>query len=150
MFCKNCGVKLEDNEKFCPNCGNSREQTNNQNFTAPKIQKRDLATAIILSIVTCGIYGLIWMSQMQNDMNIVADDGDTTSGGTVVLLSILTCNIYGIIWVYKTAQRLYAASQKYNKGNKNDNSVLYLLLSVFGLEFVAWCLIQNDLNEFAE
>ena len=57
MFCKNCGVKLEDNEKFCPNCGNSREQTNNQNFTAPTIQKRDLATTIILSIVTCGIYG---------------------------------------------------------------------------------------------
>ena len=82
------------------------------------MKNRNIVVGIILSIVTCGIYGLIWMSQMQNDMNIVANDGDTTSGGTVVLLSILTCNIYGIIWVYKTAQRLYAASQKYNKGNK--------------------------------
>ena len=23
MFCKNCGTKVEDNAKFCPNCGSA-------------------------------------------------------------------------------------------------------------------------------
>ena len=35
MFCKNCGNKLDDNEKFCPSCGTPNQQGEN-NYTAPK------------------------------------------------------------------------------------------------------------------
>lgn len=31
----------------------------------------------------------------------------------------------------------------------NDNSVLYLILQIFGLGIVNYCLIQNDLNTIA-
>ena len=31
----------------------------------------------------------------------------------------------------------------------SDNSVIYLLLGLFGLGIVNYCLIQNDLNKFA-
>lgn len=42
---------------------------------------------------------------------------------------------------------MYAAGLKYNK-NIQDNSIVYLVLSIFGLGIVNYCLIQNDLNKF--
>ena len=32
----------------------------------------------------------------------------------------------------------------------NDNAVLYLILSIFGLDIVNYCLMQSDLNDIAK
>ena len=44
------------------------------------IQKRDIAICIILSLVTCGIYGLYWLSCLADDVNTVSDNPGDTSG----------------------------------------------------------------------
>ena len=116
----------------------------------PYIQKRELVTCIILSIVTCGIYGIIWLVNMINDINKVCqDDKSGQSAGTVILLIIVTCGIYGIIYFYQAGSRMAAAGKKYGV-EIADNSTLYLILSIFGLQIVAYCLIQSDLNKIAE
>ena len=33
--------------------------------------------------------------------------------------------------------------------NISDNSVLYLILSIFGLSIITYCLVQSDLNRLA-
>ena len=104
--------------------------------------------AIILSIVTCGIYGIFWIISLTNDANKVADRPTDTSAGMVILLTIITCGIYGIYWNYKMGQKIYEAGQRYNK-QINDNSVLYLVLSLFGLAIVNYALMQSDLNKFS-
>ena len=73
----------------------------NQNNTpqAPVIKKRNIAVCIILSIVTCGIYGLYWLYQLTEDTNALTGDANATSGGMVILLSIVTCSIY--LWYSK-------------------------------------------------
>ena len=86
---------------------------------------------------------------MTDDTNTLSDDNNPTSGGMALLYTILTCGIYSLYWNYKMGQRLYQIGKKYNK-EINDNSVLYLLLSIFGLSIVSECLIQSDLNRFAE
>ena len=45
-------------------------------------------------------------------------------------------------------KKLYDAGVKNNVAI-SDNSVLYLILSLFGLGIVNYCLIQNDLNKFS-
>lgn len=45
------------------------------------VQNRNIAMCVILSFVTCGIYGLIWLYQMTNDLNTVSRDPNGTSGG---------------------------------------------------------------------
>ena len=45
-------------------------------------------------------------------------------------------------------QKLYVAGKMYGL-DIADNSVLYLILSIFGLGIVSECLIQNDLNRFS-
>ena len=154
-FCSNCGKELAENSTFCPSCGTpiggtnpNQNNSNNTSINAPALEYRDIAIAIILSIVTCGIYGIFWIISLTNDANKVADRPTDTSGGMVILLTIITCGIYGIYWNYKMGQKIYEAGQRYNK-SISDNSVLYLVLSLFGLQIVNYALMQSDLNKFS-
>lgn len=145
-FCSNCGEKMNDGAKFCDKCGASVEKK--VNLQSLLITKRDIVVAIILTFVTCGIYGIYWFIVMTDDVNSLSDE-KMASGGTAFLYSILTCGIYALYWNYKIGQKMAEAGKKYNKPI-NDNSVLYLVLSIFGLGLVNYCLIQSDLNRFAD
>lgn len=145
-FCSNCGEKMNDGAKFCDKCGASVEKK--VNLQSPLITKRDIVVAIILTFVTCGIYGIYWFIVMTDDVNSLSDE-KMASGGTAFLYSILTCGIYALYWNYKIGQKMAEAGKKYNKPI-NDNSVLYLVLSIFGFGLVNYCLIQSDLNRFAD
>ncbi len=111
------------------------------------IQKRNIAVCIILSIVTCGIYGIYWFICLNNDTN-TASNTFGTSGGVAFLLTLVTCGIYGIYWAYKQGEKIDVA--KRNRGISSSNSgILYLILSLFGFSIIAWALMQNELNQLA-
>lgn len=113
------------------------------------IRKRDLVTSIILTIVTCGIYGIIWFIGLTDDAKIASGDQSLPSGGTAFLLTLVTCGIYGFFWAYKMGKVVNQA--RINKGMQDDDkSVIYLILQIFGLGIVAWAFMQNDLNEIAD
>ena len=151
-YCSKCGAELKEGVKFCEKCGNPVDGESTNKGSTPGANKtvtnRNIALAIILSFVTCGIYSIIWMVSINDDVNMVNDDINGTSGALVFLFTILTCGIYGIYWNYKMGQKLYEAGSKYGK-NINDNSIIYLILSICGLSIISYCLIQNDLNQFA-
>lgn len=156
-FCSKCGNQLFEGLNFCPNCGaqisQDQPQQQNQyqqqvyNTNMPLIKNRNIAMQVILSILTCGIYGLYWFITMTDESNILSDE-KTASGGMAVLLTLVTCGIYSFYWNYKMGQKLNLAGRKYNK-SISDNSVLYLVLSLLGLTIVNYCLIQSDLNKFS-
>ncbi len=79
-----------------------------------KVEKRDLVATILLTIVTCGIYGL-----------------------------------YSIYWAYQMGKKIAMAEQKRNLVVQ-DNSILYLILSLFGFGIVVYIIAQSDLNKLAE
>lgn len=111
------------------------------------MKEKNIALCIILSIFTCGIYGIIWFISMTDDAVRLNDGIEfNTSGGTAFLLTLITCGIYGYYWAYKMGKSLMIAGEKKNI-SISDNSVLYLVLYIFGLGIVADCLIQSDLNK---
>lgn len=112
------------------------------------VVKRNIVTCILLSIVTCGIYGIIWFISLTDDARVVS--GDTRlSGGKCFLLTIVTCGIYGIYWAYLMGKAMMQAKSN-NNLPADDNSVLYLVLQIIGLSVINYCLIQNDLNAIAD
>ena len=112
------------------------------------IERRNIAVCIVLTLVTCGIYGIYWIVCLTNDVNTVSGDVNGTSGGMVVLLTIVTCGIYGINWAYKQGEKLDFT--KNNRGIPSSNSgVLYLILQIFGFGIIAYALMQNELNKLA-
>lgn len=160
-FCANCVQEVPEGTNYCTKCGASlnNDQTNTNNGSTViinnynnnsnlKLPNRNIALAVIFSILTCGIYGIYWFICLTDEANAVS--GETgPSGGVSFLLTLITCGIYGIYWAYKMGQKLHTAGEKHNKPI-GDNSILYLILSIFGLGIVNYCLMQNDLNRFSE
>ena len=70
------------------------------------IKQRNIGICILLSIVTCGIYGLYWFVVLTDDINQESGETDATSGGMSLLLTIVTCNIYGWFWAYKMGEKV--------------------------------------------
>jgi hypothetical protein len=113
------------------------------------IQQRNVAVCIILSIVTCGLYGLYWLVCLNDDVNTVSKTENGTSGVVVVLLSIVTCSIYLWYWLYVQGNKIDEA--KTAKGIPSSNSgIIYLVLALVGLSIVSYALMQNELNKLAE
>ena len=101
------------------------------------MKKRNIAVAIILSFITCGIYAIYWFICLTNDSNKMSDTDKTASGGVAFILSIITCGIYGLYWAYKLGQKV------------RDSGIAYLLLNFFGLGIIAYCLAQSKINNYA-
>ena len=112
------------------------------------MRERNIVTSIILTIVTCGIYGIVWFIGLTDDA-ARANNNPNFSGGTAFLLTLVTCGIYSIYWNYKMGKEIYNAKLTRNMP-ASDQSVLYLVLSLLGLGIVNYCLMQNELNELAK
>ena len=174
MFCKKCGNQIPDGTQFCPSCGAAQGSVGGQmggqmggfnngfNGTVNNVYVntgmgaggyrptfRSIGMCILLSIVTCGIYAIIWLIQMADDVRNASGDVTAPSGGMVFLLSIVTCGIYLLYWMYKAGDSLNRAKQARGMMVDSNAGIMYLLLSVFGLSIVSYCLIQSELNKLA-
>lgn len=150
-YCRNCGTELNEGVKFCSKCGaeiDNVESVNQSTYMGnSQVLRREIAISLILSLVTCGIYAIYWFIVMTDDVNKVSNENGT-SGAMAFVFSLLTCGIYTYFWNYKMGKQMHEAGRK-NGIEIADNSILYLVLSLFGLGIVNYCLIQNDLNKLA-
>ena len=106
------------------------------------IQNRSIALAIVLSIVTCGIYGIYWMIKLNDEINQLAGEDSATSGIMVLVFTLITCGIYGLFWQYKMGERVDRI-----KGANGNSGLIFLVLSFFGLGIVGYCLMQDTINK---
>ena len=107
-----------------------------------EIKNRNIVTCVILSLVTCGIYGIYWIICLAREAVSVKDPADS---GILEIVLMLFLPFVGC----------YLAEQKLAKGceakgiEHKDNSILYLILGLVGLGIVNLCMMQNDLNKLA-
>ena len=111
-----------------------------------QIQRRDIAVAIILTIITCGIYGIYWFIKLNDEINYLAGDAGAVTGGVAFLLCLITCGIYGLYWMYKMGEKLdnVALSQGHPASSR---PIVYLLLSIFGFSIISYALMQDSINK---
>lgn len=163
MFCPNCGSRLSDDTKFCTNCGaqvSGQSSPNGAQWQNPNagssfnavprapIARRSVGAAIILSIITCGIYGIYWLVSLANELNTASGRYGDTSGGMVFLLSLVTCGIYSWYWLYKSGEKVDIIKSRSGVPS-SGTGVIYILLAVFGLSIVSMALMQSELNNVA-
>ncbi len=94
---------------------------------------RGLISYILLTFITCGIYGYYFIYKMAHDVNVACDgDGESTSGLVAfILLSMVTCGIYAWFWYYKLGNRLAANGPRYGL-TIQENGTTVLLWLIFG------------------
>jgi len=107
------------------------------------IEKRSVGLAILLSIITCGIYLIYWEYKTWDAL--YKANNQPSSAGVDVLLSIVTCGIYMIYMLYKGGKLESSAMAHYGFPPKDD-SVLYLILGIFGLAIVSLAILQSNIN----
>ena len=159
MFCSKCGNQIPDGVKFCPSCGNPTTASAQQTFQGGPVRPegapaygapvpqpapvggyprgpvqtdRSLAAYILLSLVTCGIYGLYFFYTLARDVNTMCDgDGESTPGlAAFILLSLVTCGFYAYYWYYKIGNRLQANAPRYG-----------LAFQESGTTVLMWCIV---------
>lgn len=109
------------------------------------IEKRSIPLAIVFTIITCGIYMIYWEYKILD--SLYKANNIPSSAGVDVLLSIVTCGIYGLYMLYKAGKMESQAMAAYNFPEKNE-SALYLILGIFGLAIISFCILQSGINNF--
>ncbi len=109
------------------------------------MRTRSIPVCIILTLVTCGIYGIYWFIMLTEDANALSGR-QSPSGGVAFLLTLITCGIYGLYWAYQMGETLYAAAAQRNVYGASNNNILYLVLQFF-FQLIGWCLMQNEINK---
>ena len=171
MFCPNCGTKV-DSGAFCPNCGTPLAQQTQQTqqtpppqdapYQAPQpngsvpyqmpaippelLETKGIAVAIVLSIVTCGIYGLFWYYNIVKRIHyIYAGNFDCVAE----YLLLLFVPFYGWYWLYVSGEALDQYSVSRGEMGGGHLGILYLLLGIFGFGIISYALMQSELNKYA-
>ena len=108
-----------------------------------QIEKRNIGVCVLLTIVTCGIYGIVWVVKMLREAVQIKDQTD--DGMAEILLGIFLCPV-----------GFYMAEKKFNEGCQargiahEDRSVMYLVLGFVGLGIVDYIMMQSDLNKISD
>ena len=93
---------------------------------------RNIIMYILLSIVTCGIYGYYFIYMLAQDVNEMCKGDGQKTGGLVafILLSYVTCGLYAYYWYYQLANRLQLNAPRYG-----------IVVMESGTTILLWCLI---------
>lgn len=101
------------------------------------IKKRKFIKYVLLTIITFGIYGIVFWYKWTEDLNKICDGDDKDSANylLVVLLEAFSLTIYTWIWNYQMAERMYQIAPKYGKKLKHGG--LFVLIWRFFLPVVS-------------
>ena len=96
--------------------------------------QRSLLKYVLLTIVTCGIYGLYFIYALARDVNIMCEEDGKDTPGLLkyFLLSIVTCGIYSFVWYYNLGNRLQANANEQYELNVSENGTTVLLWMLIG------------------
>lgn len=106
---------------------------------------------IVLTLVTCGIYGFFWQARQFRVLNGLLGHERYNFVGWF-LLCLITCGIYHIVNQYMMAKSINQIQQEQGIAVNTSLPALSLILSIlfgglFG-SFVVDALHQNEINEF--
>lgn len=107
------------------------------------IKQRNIVTCVLLSLITCGIYGIYWVIMLAREAVSVKDPSDSA------VLEIVLMLFLPFLGFYLSEKKLTEGCAARGIAHK-DNSILYLILGLIGLGIVNYCMLQNDLNKLAQ
>jgi cytochrome bd-type quinol oxidase subunit 2 len=106
------------------------------------IKNRNIVTCILLTLITCGIYGIYWIVMMTKEAVSVKDPADSA------ILEIVLMLLLPFVGFFLTEKKFAEGCAARGIAHE-DRSILYLILGILGFGIVNYCLMQNDLNNIA-
>ncbi len=97
--------------------------------------KRSVVAVLLLTCVTFGIYGIIWMVKTKNEMN--------SQGASIPTAWLIIVPIVSIWWMWK-----YAGGVEHVTRGKSSQVIAFILLFVLGV--IGMAIIQDAFNKAAD
>lgn len=104
---------------------------------------RSPVSVILLTFVTCGIYGFFWLYQTSKELQLFLDNDNNPS--LDVILSIVTFGLYQIYLMYRNANQLVEFQKRFNL-YENDVRLLNVVCCALGLSPIAYGITQDVMN----
>ena len=120
------------------------------------IKKRGLASFVLLSILTLGVYYLYRYYVLARDVNVMCKGDGKKTGGLIaqIFFGLITFGIYNIVWLYMLGDRLQDNAPRYNLTFKESGGtvVLWHILGSFIIvgPFIALHIIFKNVNALAD
>lgn len=111
--------------------------------------KREILPTILLTIFTCGIYGLFWQYNQFKTINAWLGR-EEHNFWTYLIFTVLTCGIYGIYYEYKFATTVNEVQSSRGFLVTENLQLLSVILAIFGLHIVTWSIEQQAINSWYE
>lgn len=108
MYCSKCGKLVEDNVKFCPNCGNTMgttntEQTTKVSETKPQYAPENYLIWAILSTLFCcwpvGIVSIVHATKVESKFNQGDYNGALDASQKAKKWAIISAISAGVFWL---------------------------------------------------
>ena len=109
------------------------------------LKNRNIVTVILLSLVTCGIYGLYWIYTTAQELEDAGRSGSSMSP-TVLLIVCLFFPYVGYLLFGMAADQNLNNVRAQRGMPTVDNKVLYMVLG-FVIPIVLVILVQNEINK---
>ena len=106
--------------------------------------RRNVGSCIILTIMTGGIFGIIWLVKICKDLGRL--HGDENPVGSEVLLYLFV-PFYSVYWGYAKGKQMYEDSKK-RGGNLTDRKYIYLFMNLIFMQLFTLGFIQTQLNMY--
>ena len=106
--------------------------------------RRNVGSCIILTIMTGGIFGIIWLVKICKDLGRL--HGDENPVGSEVLMYLLV-PFYSVYWAYEKGKQMFVDSQK-RGGKLTDRKYIYLFMNLMFMQLFTLGFIQTQLNMY--
>ncbi len=121
-----------------------KENPETETVTKKELKPKSVAKRVVLTAVTLGIYSFIWVYEICESFKVLKND-DTDFIGEY--LSLCFVPFYGFYWMLTRGEILNVAGE--NNGVRVENyKILYSILFLVQLSWLAFALLQNDINRF--
>lgn len=105
------------------------------------MKKRNIILMVILTLITCGIYGLYVWYKIMKEINSLQSDGD--SAVVDFLLILITVGLWGIYCFYKYSRKMASLGME-------DLSLIVTILGALSFGIIAVIIIQNTINQYID
>ena len=107
---------------------------------------RSIVSGIVLTLVTCGIYGLYWHYKQMETLNAWLGR-DEFSFGAWFFLSFCTFGIYAIYYEYKMATGINEVRANNDMYVESSLPVVCVLLAIVTFDIVSIAIQQSWINK---
>ena len=109
-------------------------------------KKFEFVTALLLNVVTCGIYSLYMWYSMAKDANAEAERYGCKKIMDFLpafLLGMVTCGIFTLVWMYQYSNQMVEIAQKKGLKVAPSDSPIVLLICTFVPIYSFYVLCDN-------